>query len=315
MPRHRAPTARLAVLDTSVRRPPSAPYTSRSARPAVRRRTVVGVLVLVSLMLITVYFRESPNGPLHGTQSVGATVLRPFEVGAERVARPFRDLYGWFASLLHARAENERLRAEVDQLRQLYIHNESALKENVRLRDLLQYKDTAQYPDGYRPVNARVIAHPSQFDQQIVVSAGSTDGISEHDPVVTAEGLVGEVTKVARDTALVTLLTDEESAVSAVDLSGARGLIRHGQGGDSLVFDRVSKEDVVYANDVVITAGTLAGKLRSLYPHGIPIGIVTSVGQTDTDSFKQIQVAPFVDFDSLDSVAVLVSEKPRPELP
>ena len=50
--------------------------------------------MLLSLVLITVYFREPAGGGLHDVQSGGATVLRPFEVAANRVASPFRDAYG-----------------------------------------------------------------------------------------------------------------------------------------------------------------------------------------------------------------------------
>jgi rod shape-determining protein MreC len=316
VPRNRASSPRLAVLGSSVQRSAPPSYPSRSTT-ALKRRLVMGILVLVSLMLITVYFRESPGGGLHRTQSVGVTVLRPFEVGAERVVRPFRDLYGYFAGLVHAKSENDRLQAEVDRLRQLYVASESALYENARFRALLHYQDTAAFPKDYELLNARVISRPpSQFDQQIVISAGSGNGIRLHDPVVTSDGLVGEVTKVVSRAAQVTLLTDQESAVAAIDVTGASGLIRHGHGsGNSLILDRVTKDQVVYENDVVLTAGTIAGGLRSLYPKGIPIGVVTSVGQTDTDLYKQIQVAPFVDFSSLDSVAVLVSKRPLPRLP
>ena len=74
-----------------------------------------------------------------------------------------------------------------------------------------------------------------------------------------------------------TLLTDETSAVSALDLqTNAAGIIRHGlSSGGSLVFDRVTKDNVAKAGDVVITAGWKSGKLASLYPRGIPIGVVT----------------------------------------
>ena len=64
--------------------------------------------MLLSLVLITVYFRESASGGLHSVQSTGATVLRPFEIGANRVAAPFRDTYGWFAGLI---TRNPRTRA------------------------------------------------------------------------------------------------------------------------------------------------------------------------------------------------------------
>ena len=58
--------------------------------------------------------------------------------------------------------------------------------------------------------------------------------------------------------------------------------------------------------DEIVTAGWRASGLASLYPKGIPIGEVTSVGQTDTDLFQQVQVDPYVDFGLLDAVLVLV---------
>jgi rod shape-determining protein MreC len=269
--------------------------------------------VLLSLALITVYFRESGSGSLHGVQNAGATVLRPFEVGAERVARPFRDVYGYFRGLAHAKKENGRLRKEADTLRQQVIQSQAALAENARLKALLSYRDGPHFPKDFNAVAARVVSRaPSEFEQQVVVAAGTRDGVRLHDSVVTDEGLVGQVTKVSAHTAQVTLLTDETSAVSALDLgSNASGLVRHGQGsGSSLVLDRVTKDQVVNVGDAIATAGWRLGKLSSIYPQGIPIGKVTSVGQTDTDLYKQIQVQPYVGFGSLDAVLVLVPKQP-----
>jgi rod shape-determining protein MreC len=318
VPRIRATTARPAVLRSSARRQPTGPFAARAGNAALTRRIVVGVLVVLSLALITVSFRQPPEGGLSGAQNIGATVLRPFEIAAERVAAPFRDLFGWASGVVHAKSENARLRADLDEMRQKYIAAESALQENVRLRQLLDYQDIASYPADFRQINARVIARPpSLFEQQIVISAGSLHGISLHDPVVTADGLVGDVTKLTDRTAQVTLLTDPDSAVAAHDLSsGASGLVRRGPAdGRSLVLDQVTTDQVVNLDDIVVTAGTLGGRLRSIFPRGIPIGVVTSVGQTDTDLYKQVQVAPYVDFSDLHSVAVLVSTRPKPRLP
>ena len=94
-----------------------------------------------------------------------------------------------------------------------------------------------------------MIAQPSRaFDQTIVVAAGTDDGVTVDAPVVTADGLVGTVTRVTANASRVRLLTDESSAVSAVDLrTGASGIVEHGQSGDSLVLSRVSKKEVVRA--------------------------------------------------------------------
>jgi rod shape-determining protein MreC len=280
----------------------------------LRRRLAIGILVLLSLVLITLSFRSGEDGALGGVHSAGSSALRPFAVGFERVAQPFRDAYSWADSLLDARSEAERLRAENRELRQRAIQSEFARQENDYLRRLLTYLDGPRFPGDFDPIAAEVIGRPAgTFTQAIVVAAGSSDGVRVNDPVVTADGLVGVVTRVTPRTARVQLLTDEEAAVSAVDVrTSAPGIVRHARGTrETLVLDRVRKQDVIRRGDDIVTAGWRAGGLTSLYPKGIPIGDVTSVGQTDTDLYQQVQVAPYVDFGSLDAVLVLVPTERR----
>jgi rod shape-determining protein MreC len=277
---------------------------------------VVLGLVALSLILITISFREPATGPLHGIQVAGAAVLRPFEIAAERVARPFRDVYGYFAGLVHVKRENEQLKREVNELRQRALLGEGARTENARLRALLGFVDSPLYPNDYQPVNTRIIGWGTEFDERVVIAAGRNDGIHQETPVVTDKGLVGSVTRVTSNTALVTLLTDESSAVAARDQeTGAHGLVRHGQGEGSLVVDRVTKDKLVQRGDVIVTAGTRSAQYPSLFPPNIPIGVVTFVGQSDTAQFKQIQIQPYVDFSSLDAVTALITNKRTPKAP
>ena len=309
----------MAALGSPVRRAVAPRYSSRSSGP-LRRRLVVGLLVLASLVMITVYFRESPNGSLHGFQSAGATVLRPFEVAANRIARPFQDAYNWTADVFHAKQENKQLRQDVKKLRQQAIQNSATAQEVVQLRKILKLERSKAYADYSKTaVTAEVLSNPvSQFDQTIVIAAGRNRGIRVYDAVVTQDGLVGEVTKVLRNTALVTLLTDKESNVTARDdRTGAIGVVRHSQGPEDLLFlDRVGKDKTINKGDVVLTAGKQSGhRLSSFYPRNIPIGQVTKVGQTDVDPFQDIQVMPYVDLSSLQYVLVLASKQPRPQMP
>jgi rod shape-determining protein MreC len=300
-------TARFAVLGSPVPRSRPPGLSSRSAT-ALKRRIVAGVLVLLSIVLITVYFREPAGGGLHSVQSGGATVLRPFEVGAERVARPFRDAYGWFAGLVHAKSQNAALRAQVDELRQQVIQNANAADENGDLKRQLNYVGLPSFPTGFDYVATSVVSRPpSEFEQQIGIAAGSSKGIRKDDPVVTADGLVGLVTNVAHDTAQVTLLTDPKLQVSAVDLNTeAPGMVSHGQGRGTLTLNRVDKSQVLNENDPVVTQDFKLGPLTSLYPGGIPIGYISGASQSEVDLYWQAQVAPSVHFDSLRSVIVLI---------
>jgi len=283
---------------------------SRSST-AVKRRVVAGVLVLLSLVLITVYFREPAGGSLHGVQSGGATVLRPFEVGANRVAAPFRDTYGWFSGLIHAKSENARLRAQIDKLRAEAFQNVNAAQQNDELRRQLHYVGLPRFPQDYRPVATDVMSRPpSEFQQQIGIAAGSSSGIRVNDPVVTPDGLVGKISSVAGHTASVTLLTDPEIHVSAVDVkTQAPGLVSHGEGPSTLTLDRVLKSQVLREGDPIVTSGFKVGPLASIYPYGIPIGTVSGATNSEVDLYWNAQVAPFVHFDSLRSVVVLVPKK------
>ena len=274
------------------------------------------MLVVLSLVLITVYFRESEGGAVHDLQSAGATVLRPFEVAAIRVASPFQDLYDYVAGLVNAKSERDRLRAELESTRRQLIQYQFAAQENRSLRKALRYITGPRFPSrAFRPVSAAIISKPpSQFEQSVVVAAGRADGVADNDPVVDRDGLlVGKVTKVVSHQAQVALLTDEDSAVSAIDLNTrAEGIIKHGRAsGSTLFLDQVPRSEHVARLDRIVTAGWHSGKLSSLYPRGIPIGWVSDAGYSSTDLYARVQVTPYADFSSLDSVIVLVARQPQ----
>lgn len=299
-------------MASSVQRSKPAPYPSK-ARSALVRRAVVVVLVLVALVLVTISFRSPTSGALHDLQGAGSTVLRPFQVAGARIAKPFRDAYDYVDGLTSAKAENERLKAEVAQLKQEVIANAALGKKYTQLAQLLHYQSGPTFPHGFRAVNAAVISFPDgPFTNTLTIAAGSNAGLAVDTPVVSGGGLVGLVTNVFPDSATVTVLTAPDSFAAARDLStGVRGLVHRGPGG-TLILDQVSKTRVVKAGDVIVTDGTRDPRYPDLYPYGIPIGRVTSVGVTDTATFLEVQVQPFADLTSLDSVAALVRTSHRP---
>ena len=276
------------------------------------RRLLAAALVVASLVLLTVYLRESEDGALHGAQRLGQAALHPFQVAGERIARPFQDAYGWASDLIGVKGERDRLAAQVRALQQQVAELKVASQENDRLRELLGYVSGPRLPDDYRPITTRVLAQPANaYDQTILVAAGSSDGVKVDSPVVTEDGLVGRVTSVAPNASQVTLLTDQSLAVSALDVdTRAPGVLRRAPGsGSGLSLDRVEKDLVVKEGDMIVTAGWREGDLESLYPAGIPIGTVTSVGLQDIDLYQRIQVEPFVNFDALSEVVILVPRR------
>jgi rod shape-determining protein MreC len=299
------------VLASSVQRSKPTPYPSKARSALIRRAVVVG-LVVVALALVTISFRSPTTGALHSVQGAGSTALRPFQIAATRIAQPFRDAYEYVHGLANAKAENKRLREENRKLRARDVHTAAQAALVPSLVRMLHFEQGSTFPGDFRPVNTAVISPPgSPYTHKLTIDAGSAEGVRLNSPVVNGPALVGIVSNVFPDTAVVTLLTDDNSFVAALDpQTKVRGMVHTGPGG-SLILDQVQKELKVKEGDTLVTAGTHSARYPDLYPYGIPIGRVSSVGATDTATFLQVQVQPYANLGSLSAVAVLVPKKPR----
>jgi len=271
---------------------------------AVRRRLLAAVLLLLSVGLLTLYFRESEGGYVHRAQDRGLSVLAPLQTGTARAIQPFRDGWNWVGDLFRAKSENTRLKKEVEVLQAGVANAQATQAENDQLRGLIQIRQQVAsiYPKELRFVTARVIARSTTaWYSTVTVDAGSQQGVKEYDAVVNGEGLVGRVTSVTTDASEVTLITDQSSFVDAAVLpERARGLLAGSVTGD-LSLQYVDKSAKVEQGQFVVTSGMKG----SIFIPGIPIGTVESVAQQEVELYQSVSVRPLVDFHTLDLVMVV----------
>jgi rod shape-determining protein MreC len=274
-----------------------------------RRRAVLGLLVASSLILLTAYFGESAGGGLHAVQRGVLDVVSPIQEGASRALKPFRDLFGWVGDTLDAKGEVKDLRTERDALRQQAADGTGALRENQQLKGLLDLNDSVGLK-GTQPVTARVIGEdPSVWYSQITINKGTADGVRADQPVVVGAGLVGKVGTAARNSAVVTLITDHTTNVSARvnEPPGVAGVVQVETGNpNDLVLQYTTKNDTVERGQTIVTSGTQSktDRFPSLYPPGIPIGRVTRVDEPETDN-QVVHLRPFANVRRLEFVEVL----------
>src|SRR5437867_8874347 len=180
-----------------------------------RRRAVLGVLVALSIALLTAYFGESTSGALHSVQRGFMEVLAPLQEGASRALKPARDFGGWIGDALDAKSENKKLKSEVEQLRSELAASQTDARDVSQLRALVDFNRSSGFPGSYRRAAARVIARsPTVWYSTLTIDKGSSSGIRDDQPVVTGDGLVGKISAVSSNAAQVTLITDHTSGVS-----------------------------------------------------------------------------------------------------
>jgi len=263
----------------------------------------VAVLLLLCVAMLTLYFRESDSGLVHGTQSVVLRVVAPLQNGTARATKPFRDAWNWTGDLFSAKSENAQLRKELEQLRAGLAKELTTQDENAQLRALVALKNDNIFPGNAQLVTARVVARSTTaWYSTVTIDVGTRSGVEVYDPVVNGAGLVGRVTKVDANAAQVTLITDQQSFVDAmVQPGGAQGILSGSVTGD-VTLQYVDKNERVKVGQYVVTSG----RQGSVFVRGIPVGQIESVGSQDVELYQSISLDPFVDFRKLDLVQVVV---------
>lgn len=271
-----------------------------------RRRAVLALLVVLSLLLLTAYFGESSEGSLHGVQRAFLTVVSPIQDGANKALKPVRDLFSWFGDTLHAKSQLSAALAQTERLRRELVEDQ-AEKRSYKQLLALDHLDQLGV-DDYRPVTATVIGKtPNIWYSTVDIDKGSSAGVQVNDPVVNAEGLVGKVAAVVSDGALVDLITDSSMGVSArIGSSRATGIVQPKVGDpNDLLLTNLPTDAQAVPGEYVVTSGTVEPPDDSLYPPGLLIGEVTSVNEES--AYKSVNVHPFANLHNLDIVQVLTS--------
>jgi rod shape-determining protein MreC len=272
-----------------------------------RRRAVLGLLVVLSLLLLTAYFGEAPGGRLHGVQRDFLTVVSPLQNGANKVLEPVRNLFGWVGDTFHAKGQRNELLKQVDALRKEKVTDQY---EKRSYRQLLAMFHLDQLGiSSYHPVTANVIGKtPNLWYSTVDIDAGESSGVRVNDPVINSEGLVGKVAAVVSDGAEVDLITDSTMGVSArIGTSNATGIVQPKVGDpNDLLLQYLPANTQANKDEYVVTSGTVAQSGdESLYPPGILIGQVTSVNEES--AYKSVNVHPIANLHDLDVVQVLTS--------
>jgi rod shape-determining protein MreC len=271
-------------------------------------RLLVITLVSVSLVTITLDYRQGESGPLSAVGDTALTLISPLQRAVSKVTHPIGNFFSTLARLPSIRRENEQLKDRLAELESQFATTTADAARLAQLESLLALKES--FGRRVETTGTQVIANGvSNFDWTITIDKGSSDGIAVDMPVVASAGLVGHVTRVGPDSAVVQLLIDPDSSVAGrLDVSRKTGLLT-GEGDQDLRMGLVDTTTEVQPGEQVVTAGyRIPGVAQGLYPPGILIGTVSRVLPDDAALEKFVTVGPAVDFSTLDVVLVVLSD-------
>lgn len=244
--------------------------------------------------------------PVETTNSLSNAIRDAFAAPQIRL----RQVKEWIRSFGRGKAEllneNKLLRVKIEELSDKIRQNKNLQDENQELRDLLKLKTTSKY----RLIAAQLLARDvNGWWQMARIDKGADDGIQTDLPVITPEGLAGQIVNVSRSSSDVLFLTNPKVKIAArLARSEIFGIVR-GDGvsweGDAKCrMDFIMKGADINRADEVVTSG-----LGGVYPADLVIGYVENVQVDPSGLFQYAKIIPAADFRLLDMVFVVLSEK------
>jgi rod shape-determining protein MreC len=268
-------------------------------RRDTRRRFVLAILIVTSLVLITL--DSGGSGVIGSLRGTARDVIAPVQNLVDDAFNPIRN---WASDVTDApklRSENEALRRQIDQL-QGQINRGKAVGSEVSALEKLLDLPTIEDATG---VAARVIGGAAgNFERTVQIDRGTSAGIDVGMPVVTGAGLVGTVQEASRTRSTVRLIDDPGFGVGVrTERKRVQG-ITQARTGDRLLhlgfIENPSQADI-QKGELVFTSATA----DAAFPPDIAVAKVVSIDRGNGDLEPDVALQPVVDLDRLLFVKVL----------
>lgn len=270
---------------------------------SLRRIRIIWIWILfalVALFLLSSHLKRTRSWS--PAEQLVVEIVAPFQNALTKTVAGVEGVWEKYFGLVRVYEDNRRLREEIQSLRIQNARYREMLATRQRLQDLLQFKETTDWP----MMAAQVIGRdPTGWFKSVILDKGARSGLAVNMPVVSAEGVVGRVVSVSANYAKVLLIIDQNSAVDCLNqVTRDQGVLR-GASTKICELDYVLKTSRMARGDLIITSG-----MGRVFPKGLPVGRVIGVSDRPGALFKDVQVRPMVDFNRLEEVLVILKEDP-----
>lgn len=253
----------------------------------------MGALILYSV---------GTGGNTDFVSSICGIITTPIQQVSAMMSAGFGTFSGEFRDIDEIRAENELLKKKVREMTRKTVDYNELKAQNEEYRKLLELK---RENDKYQFLSATVIARDaSDYYGGFTIDQGSADGVALHDPVVTADGLVGYITALGVTSSKVRTILSPGLEVGAVDKETRDGGTLYGEissaKSNRTRLNYLSRDCEVTEGDIVVTSG-----FGSVFPPNLVIGEVENIlAESENISFYA-EIIPAADIKNCTDVFVI----------
>ncbi|MPQ42496.1 rod shape-determining protein MreC [Clostridium tarantellae] len=269
----------------------------------LKNKLAVTVIVL-SVTFLSIIIFSVKNGSGNIVSGGIGSALNPVQKVVYAIGDKISGVIDFFYNFSSVKAENDELKKKNIELQNKLVGYENFKRENENLKSMLDFQNKQ---DQYKYVGANIIGKNEGY----IIDKGTKDGVYKDMPIVVPEGLVGVVTEASTNWAKVKTLIDENIAVAGiVERSRDVGIVKGYTDSNNTPLAKISNLNMnsdIKEGDVILTTSDVGG----YYPKDIRIGEVVSVKEDKVNVMKTAVIKPYVNFNKLEQVFVVVPKNIR----
>lgn len=264
-----------------------------------KKRVFITVISIVGIVLLIAYFSRGKTDPVSNTVNY---IITPVQSKLSNIFVPVKNLTKYISESKKYKEENQQLKEENIRLETKMKDISEYREENERLRKLLGISEDLY---NYTTVAARVVSYePDNWFSYVTLDKGKSSGIEISDTVITADGLLGQITSVGDNWAKVSIIINSESSAGVrISRNNEIGIVE----GDAALSKAykcklayLSANASVIAGDILKTSG-----LGGIFPPDLMVGKITDIRKDNMGRLDYAVIEPFVDFNNLYEVLVI----------
>ena len=247
-------------------------------------------LLFFSVLALAILVADARFHALDLARSAVASVTYPLQQAALAPGDLFGRISDFFVTQNKLQRENTELKQAVlkksEELQRLSLME----GEISHLRKLLGARETIQEKSTLAEI---LHSGRNPFRRKVIVDKGIKDSVQLGQAIISADGVLGQVTAVFPFTSEVTLLTDKNQAVPVMLRRNGLRAVVFGNGRDGtldLPFIPINAD--VQNGDILVTSG-----IDGTYPAGLSVAKVTNIERNAIHAFAKITCTPLAGID------------------
>ena len=273
------------------------------------KNKLAATVIVLSVAFLGIIIYTMNNEKKDAISSGFGSAINPLQKVVYTIGDKFKGTLDFFLNFSKVKEENAELAKENIELKNNLLEYDKLKEENERLREVLNF---ANSKDNYDYIGTEIIGYSGEsFSDGYIIDKGENDGLKKDMVVISNKGLVGQVTSTGSNWAIVESLLNKNIAVSVMvnstrETTGIlRGYVTRTNNGLTKVTN-LPLDSEIKEGDVILTSG-----LGQIYPKEIRIGEVVSVETDEIKVMKTAIVKPYVDFNKLEELFVIIPKETR----